>query len=94
MTDFQNLIVCTLLRSKFSFEKLPSPLQANSQRAALKLISVSRKLQNSMKVLSQDEIMLVTGLTAEKIRKIIAKSEKIEQKLLEGMLMKIATSYT
>ena len=73
------------LRSKFSFERLPSPLRANSQKAALKLISASRKLQNLMRVLSYDEVTLVTGLSAEKIYKIIAKSNIIEQKLLEGM---------
>ena len=79
------------LHSKFSFERLPSPLRANSQKAALKLISASRKLQNLMRVLSYDEVTLVTGLTAEKIRKIIAKSDIIEQKLLEGMVTEIAT---
>lgn len=73
------------LCSKFSFEKLPNPLKANSQKTALKLVALSRKVQNLLTALSQEQVVKVTGLTIEKINKIIVKSEKIEQKLLEGL---------
>ena len=104
---------------EFSFEKLPSPLKPNSQKTALKLIAVSRKVQDLARLHSEEDLTrmtgkidkrfsksaslttncrstcmeptftfimnnnLNTGLTKAKIEKIIAKSEQIEQKLLE-----------
>ena len=70
--------------SKFSFGKLPSPLQANSQKVALKLIATSRKIRHLLEVLSNEEFTKRTGLTEEKLEKILVKSEHIEQKLIEG----------
>jgi hypothetical protein len=70
--------------SKFSFERLPSPLKANSQKVALKLLAISRKIRNLSKVLSEEEITNLTGLTVENMNNILSKSEQVEKKLLEG----------
>ena len=78
---------CILFLSKFSFERLPSPLQANSQKLALKLVATSRKVKHLLTVLSYEEFTKLTGLTAEKLEKIFTKSEHIEQKLIEGMYL-------
>lgn len=70
--------------SKFSFERLPNPLKANSQKVALKLLAISRKIRNLSKVLSEEEITNLTGLTVENMNNILSKSEQVEKKLLEG----------
>ena len=75
--------------SKFSFEKLPNPLKANSQKVALKLLAISRKIRNLSKVLSEEEIINLTGITVENMNNILFKSEQVEKKLLEGTLTSV-----
>lgn len=53
-------IPCPLFR-QFSFEKLPTPLKPNSQRTALKLVAVSRKVQNLAKLHSLEDLTRMTG---------------------------------
>jgi hypothetical protein len=59
-------------------------LKANSQKVALKLLAISRKIRNLSKVLSEEEITNLTGLTVENMNNILSKSEQVEKKLLEG----------
>lgn len=42
-------------------------------------------MQNLLSALSKEQVVELTGLTIEKMNNIIMKSEKIEQKLLEGL---------
>jgi hypothetical protein len=49
------------------------------------LIAASRKVQNLLSALSKEQVVELTGLTIEKMNNIIMQSEKIEQKLLEGL---------
>lgn len=78
--------VLTQIHSKFSFGKLPSPLQANSQKVALKLVATSKRIRHLLEILSYEEFIEKTGLTEEKLEKIFRKSEHIEQKLIEGSI--------
>lgn len=80
--------------SKFSFEKLPNPLKANSQKVALKLLAISRKIRNLSKVLSEEEIINLTGITVENMNNILFKSEQVEKKLLEGTLTSVWRFFT
>ena len=113
---------------EFSFGKLPTPLNSDSQKTALKLVAVARKIQRLALLNSGEDLTNVTGvwlilhvignsiisltfskpeeiyifkrykldysccaqyclysvgLTQAKLDKIVAKSEQIEQKLLE-----------
>jgi hypothetical protein len=42
-------------------------------------------VQNLLSALSKEQVVELTGLTIEKMNNIIMQSEKIEQKLLEGL---------
>ena len=48
------------------------------------MIATSRKIRHLLEVLSNEEFTKRTGLTEEKVGKILVKSEHIEQKLIEG----------
>lgn len=56
---------------------------------ALKLLAISRKIRNLSKVLSEEEIINLTGITVENMNNILFKSEQVEKKLLEGTLTSV-----
>lgn len=59
-------------------------MKANSQKVALKLIFMSRKVRNMLGVLSLEDVTRVTGLNVKRIDMILKKSDQVEQKLVEG----------
>mmetsp|Transcript_29759 Transcript_29759/g.28456 ORF Transcript_29759/g.28456 Transcript_29759/m.28456 type:complete len:389 (+) Transcript_29759:113-1279(+) len=65
------------------FYNLPTPLRADSQKVALKLLAVSRKVQKLAKKHSLEDLTRITGITKIKMDKIMRKAEVIEGKLLE-----------
>jgi RNA polymerase sigma factor (sigma-70 family) len=71
---------------EFSLEDLPSPLQPSLQQAALKLYADVRKVKRASQERSLEELSQLSGLSVRNLAKIIEKSDRIEQILLESNL--------